>query len=1158
MHEAFGIETVVDGLKSHAPTSLFVQSDQLLMGCDDGSLQIYSIISNDRRLTEEDEEGADDDENHRSDESIIKETNSVIVLSGGDITFHDLNSLDLQSSCEKWTKLQASSMCLETAVLWQNQQVSADDNSQKTPEIAPNQSLGIPVLITLLAVPCKRRLVLFAWRDGEWLTPKEVSLPHQVRSLTFATPLKLFLGYSTGDYSTLKINIPSDRNGAINHEISEAFQSPITPLVGKFGDISQLSGSINSALPSSALVPSSKLSGFSGLGFKTSGLAALGLASSSKVARNPVVKVGPPTYEVLGIKEHLATFMNYDGKLSRPQSPSSITSNVPSSILYSASPVETFIKHPYVLSVLPSTVSSASILSVHSVPTLSHIQNLEFPSSVFKPQSEVTPNSSPSKRTPDPSNHRAPGRRLLTTSSHSSRFTFLVATEWCMKEKAMIHHIECLMMRPWAKQLEQLIDAGEYEDSLGLIENLDELSLPKKTALTRRLQALCAVLKFSKHAHNQAMDCFISLSINPAKVIALYPRQISGKLARRREEWEHIFGGRTAESYFNKNSSTNASSLTGLNDRSSQPSSEHGSVCRLSSSAQHGKRMSTSPLPNDDDRGSIKSFRSPQPSSLKAKSSQSSIQNIVTDATSQDTNFKPSVDVLIRYLTDRRQNVNKKFARLGEMGHLLPNLSSTGGNPSIEQLKKTKLLSPLELFQFEDLPITEITDLDHLVQIAKIIDTSLFKCYLAIKPTMLGPLCRLPNWCESDEVETLLTEAKRHRELLDLYHGKGQHDRALKLLKKMGESEEDLELKIDPTIRYLQKLGSDYLSLIFEASKWIFSTSSDSLPMTRVALEIFTADLSTVESLPRSEVVEFLERQSLIACLLYLEHLIHGLNDRTPTFHEKLIHVYIIEFKRLRSKGDLDDARETYEKLLNHLYSPYYSPNWVLGRLPADDMYEARALTLGRMGQHDAALSIYVYRLSNIRKAEDYCKRVYSSVPEMGGRIFLSLLKVYLRPNTNLMTGSTSNNRPKEYLDRHGVVEEEGFETLNSKELLDSALKLISDHGNKIEQISEVLELLPSLISLEKLKTFIMKSFRSLKQNRRETIVLRECYRSRLDDLDLGLRCLEDRRVKIEDKRLCVGCGKRLGNSAIAVHPPYGEVTHYQCRGKLSNSERRL
>ncbi|CAH7672732.1 vacuolar sorting protein 39/Transforming growth factor beta receptor-associated domain 1-containing protein, partial [Phakopsora pachyrhizi] len=63
-----------------------------------------------------------------------------------------------------------------------------------------------------------------------------------------------------------------------------------------------------------------------------------------------------------------------------------------------------------------------------------------------------------------------------------------------------------------------------------------------------------------------------------------------------------------------------------------------------------------------------------------------------------------------------------------------------------------------------------------------IIDTSLFKCYLAIKPAMLGPLCRLLIWCKSDEVETLLTEAKHHCKLLDLYHGKSQHDQALKLL----------------------------------------------------------------------------------------------------------------------------------------------------------------------------------------------------------------------------------------------------------------------------------------------------------------------------------------------------------------------------------------
>jgi hypothetical protein len=35
-------------------------------------------------------------------------------------------------------------------------------------------------------------------------------------------------------------------------------------------------------------------------------------------------------------------------------------------------------------------------------------------------------------------------------------------------------------------------------------------------------------------------------------------------------------------------------------------------------------------------------------------------------------------------------------------------------------------------------------------------------------------------------------------------------------------------------------------------------------------------------------------------------------------------------------------------------------------------MLEARAILLGRMGKHQAALEIYVYRLNNFAKAEEY------------------------------------------------------------------------------------------------------------------------------------------------------------------------------------------
>lgn len=43
-----------------------------------------------------------------------------------------------------------------------------------------------------------------------------------------------------------------------------------------------------------------------------------------------------------------------------------------------------------------------------------------------------------------------------------------------------------------------------------------------------------------------------------------------------------------------------------------------------------------------------------------------------------------------------------------------------------------------------------------LFRFAQIVDTALFKSYLVVRPGLLGPLCRLDNWCEVSEVENEL------------------------------------------------------------------------------------------------------------------------------------------------------------------------------------------------------------------------------------------------------------------------------------------------------------------------------------------------------------------------------------------------------------------
>jgi Vam6/Vps39-like protein vacuolar protein sorting-associated protein 39 len=42
-------------------------------------------------------------------------------------------------------------------------------------------------------------------------------------------------------------------------------------------------------------------------------------------------------------------------------------------------------------------------------------------------------------------------------------------------------------------------------------------------------------------------------------------------------------------------------------------------------------------------------------------------------------------------------------------------------------------------------------------------------------------------------------------------------------MSSLSAKETDPEDKVEPTITYLQKLGPEYLNLIFEGSKWVLS-----------------------------------------------------------------------------------------------------------------------------------------------------------------------------------------------------------------------------------------------------------------------------------------------------------------------------------------------
>ncbi len=108
-------------------------------------------------------------------------------------------------------------------------------------------------------------------------------------------------------------------------------------------------------------------------------------------------------------------------------------------------------------------------------------------------------------------------------------------------------------------------------------------------------------------------------------------------------------------------------------------------------------------------------------------------------------NFTRSVETLIRYLSDRRPKVTHALSAVNitpSQSHKFPFLSETSAE---------------ELMELPNYPLSSLTP-EQLTRFAQILDTALFKSYLVIRPAMLGPLCRIDNWCEVSEVEGILQE----------------------------------------------------------------------------------------------------------------------------------------------------------------------------------------------------------------------------------------------------------------------------------------------------------------------------------------------------------------------------------------------------------------
>ncbi|PSR72950.1 hypothetical protein PHLCEN_2v11187 [Hermanssonia centrifuga] len=616
-------------------------------------------------------------------------------------------------------------------------------------------------------------------------------------------------------------------------------------------------------------------------------------------------------------------------------------------------------------------------------------------------------------------------------------------------------------MKPWGEQIDELVDAGSYADALALLESIDSVVLPDKDSRQRVIRALNAVSQFRSAQYANAINAFLELNVNPAKVIALYPETISGRLSVPEEDWISLFGGPAkiatdalADETLSSVKTPDSGSERGA-ETPQRPPSPHGSV-----------------------RGLIRTgFDSIRPSSKKEEETASA------KAKRKEFEFRKSIEELMRYLSERRPKVSGALESLNitaAQSHEMPFLSAA----SID-----------DLFALPNAPLSSLTP-EELVRFAQIVDTALFKSYLLVRPGLLAPLCRVGNWCEVSEVEEVLRAREKFSELIYLYNGKKMHGKALDLLKHLSEKETDKRDKFMPTVTYLQRLGPEHLNLIFEYSRWVFEQDAD------IAFEVFTSE--EVE-LPRNLVADFLEKIEPAICARYVEFLVNERGEESAMFHNRLAELYLTMSMSAKQQGD-NDLRQTMKaKLLNFIDTTnHYETDRLFGLLPSDDLFEAKAVLLGRLGRHDNALEIYVYRLQDFQKAEEYCKRVYQpNSPTQN--VFLTLLRIYLRPTIKL-----------------------------SVDLLAPALDLISRHSPRLDEI-ETLRLLPPLVTAKDVRAFLVEALRAPVFDRK---VVREVEKAREEQVARKLMYLQSKRVKVTDSRICPQCHKRIGHSVIVVHTP--------------------
>jgi tetratricopeptide (TPR) repeat protein len=502
----------------------------------------------------------------------------------------------------------------------------------------------------------------------------------------------------------------------------------------------------------------------------------------------------------------------------------------------------------------------------------------------------------------------------------------------------------------YESQIDELVSNGRFDEALSLLNMLEDTLLLDKECRIREITMLKAQALFELRKFREAMDLFTDAKAPPERVIALYPKSIAGN-------YSSVESVKDDDSVVDEEEATNGDKAPA--ESKEAPSATGNTIGR----AMMGRLVGHKKV--DSDAASIRSSMkdskedTTDAASIKGKTS----ETILPDKSLEGKDLKLAVHALQSYLAQCRVQIKRYIDIDGTLKEPLPQQSES----QAEEYKP-----PFHCFVQPTVPFAHVDWAAELLKAAQLVDTTLFRAYMLASPGLAGPLFRLPNFCEPGVVQEKLYETGRYADLIDFLHGKRMHRQALELLAKFGQNEIDKNGSTalqgpQRTVGYLQQLPPEMIDLILEFAEWPLRTEP------KLGMEVFLSDTENAETLPRHQVVDYLEKINAKLAVKYLEHIIEELNDLTPEFHQRLVDLFL-EKLRAHEFEDDEEKERWRDRLQTFLKtSTNYNTMRVFRQLPADDAdyYEARAVVLSKMGNHKQALQIYVFDMKDYQKAEE-------------------------------------------------------------------------------------------------------------------------------------------------------------------------------------------